>query len=332
MVTKGYIVNVYDESGKSLIDASGMVTDPLKVTQADVWLPIFDDNKNLGNNSTIGRADMCIIPHTKIPLQIQTKDFKSAVLCAIQDFDLSTLLILGYLNNKNNDKLAPYALMDLSEITIQDKTTLKGDTSLKLSKEALEMNNITDSVAQELAYVSQKDFEALYGLGTGVGNVQRAFGNLETLIENVASATGIYSVTLNTEGNKCFTNVPSVNLELFQNSYEDTYNVVYDFTYENAARGWKVRKNNSASGYVVDISTVGITLSSYKPNYNSPLASSVITIVFNSAVPVTSGGTGGTTPAQARTNLEIPSTYIVSKDEFSALTTAQPNSIFYIYG
>ena len=332
MVTKGYILNVYDEDGKTLVDpATNLVTDPTAATQADVWLPVFDDTKVLGPNSTIGRAEMAVLPHTKIPLQIQYPEMKSAVLCAIQDFDLSTLLIIGYLNNRNNDKLAPYATMELSQLTTRDKTILKGDTSLLVTEEGRERLNIPVDITEESYYVTQKDFETLYDAGDTIGNISKSFSNLETLIENVASATGIYSISYNTTATNCILDF-NIDLRMFQNIVNDTYDVVYALTYQKAIEGkWRVVKNNveNIGSYTTEDLGIDMTL---KGSLSEPYVGSAVYIVFNSAVPVTSGGTGGTTPAEARNNLEIPTTYIMGKDEFSGVSEVQPNSIFYLYG
>ena len=196
MVTKGYIVHVYDENGTRLDDRTGFIRDASNATQADVWLPIFDDNSNLNDNSTIGRADLAIIPHTKIPLQVQSFTKQSAVLCAIQDFDLSTLVILGYLHNSNNERIAPYAKMHLGSLEVNDDTTLNANARIKLSDDAIKVNNLNKNNSY---YVSHADLEALYGIanGSGIKNIGRAFINTGTLLGKLGTASGFYSITKN---------------------------------------------------------------------------------------------------------------------------------------
>lgn len=334
MVTKGYIVRVYDENGNRLDNSEGFVKDASKVAQADVWLPIFDDSDRLTSNSTVGRADMCVIPHTKIPLSIQTKDRKSACLCAIQDFDLSTLVILGYLNNKNNDDLAPYANMHLAEFEVNKKTTLHGETKVELSARGCDVNRLTPGTADNSGFfVSQHDIEALYGAGAddGVKNIQKAFTNVDSITQSIASATGLYSITLNQAGSNRM-DKPTLNLTTWAYQLE-TYNVTYTFKY-TAAGMWTLFKGPVQQGSAFsDISVYGLTLN-YKAGYSYPAIGTEIYVTFNSAIPVTSGGTGANSASQARENLGILSTEVLSQSDFNkiATTSYSPNTLYYIYG
>ena len=332
MVTKGYIVHVYDEDGKRLDDDRGTIQDPTKAAQADVWLPIFDDGASLSASSTIGRAELAVIPHTKIPLAVQINDKKSAVICAIQDFDLSTLCIIGYLGNKNNDELAPFASMHLDELEINSKTRLHGGTLIELSKRACEINRLKmESDSNSGKFVSQNDLEALYGVGadTGVKNIQKAFSSAADVTRSIASATGLYSIDLNNVGATRM-RTPTINLSEWAYQLE-TYNVTYTFRFNSGS--WVLFKGIDQQGAsFTDISTYGVTLK-YKALYSTPAQGTEISVTFNSAIPVTSGGTGGTTAAQARENLGIFTNRVISKSEFNSILSSSytPNTIFYIY-
>ena len=323
MVTKGYIVHVYDENGARLDDRTGFIRDASNATQADVWLPIFDDNAVLNDNSTIGRADLALIPHTKIPLQVQSFTKQSAVLCAIQDFDLSTLVILGYLHNANNERLAPYARMHLGSLEVNDDTTLNANARIKLSKDAIQANNLDKN---ESYYVSHADLESLYGIasGSGIRNIGRAFVNTGTLIGKLGTASGFYSITKNSVAEQCIDTV-LINLVTWASSYE-TYNIRYTLSYNGV---WTIGSSKGGQQTIQDISSVGLDIT-YLGGTLRPDNGSVITIVFNTAVPISAGGTGGTTAEEARKNLGIFETQVISQSEFDATTTS-PNTIYYIY-
>lgn len=323
MVTKGYIVHVYDENGTRLDDNKGFIKDAYYATQADVWLPIFDDNATLNDNSTIGRADLALIPHTKIPLQVQSFTKQSAVLCAIQDFDLSTLVILGYLNNTNNDRLAPYARMHLGSLEVNDATTLNANVRIKLSKDAIQVNNLDKDT---IYYIDHADLESLYGIAGrgGVRNIARAFAHTGAVLGKLGTASGFYSITKNSVAEQCIDTV-LINLVTWASSYE-TYNIRYTLSYNGV---WTIGSSRGGQQTIQDISSVGLTLT-YLNGRLRPDNGSVITIVFNTAVPISAGGTGGTTAEEARKNLGIFETQVISQSEFDSTTTS-PNTIYYIY-
>lgn len=327
MVTKGYIVHVYDENGRMLDNANGMILNPNTAVTADVWLPIFDTSNTLNSSSTIGRAELSLIPHTTIPLQTQIGSKRSAVFCAIQDFDLSTLVILGYVKNANNDSSAPYANMELGELTVRDKLITSGEFKIKLSEKAKQKNNLNP---KKDFYVSQEDLEALYGVGNvyGVGNIQRAFDYTSAVISNFGTMSGFYSATV--EGSSKYKVIVDL-IAWDSNSNLSTEKGTYKII-PTGADNCTVFKDGSTVGSYAK-SQLGISIYSSSGTLLNNYPGTVI-LTFNSAVPVSAGGTGATNSEEAKDNLGIYDVRVLSKSEMDSITSGdkvRPNTIFYIY-
>lgn len=327
MVTKGYIVHVYDENGTRLDNASGRVLNPNTAVTADVWLPIFDTSNTLNSGSTIGRAELSLIPHTTIPLQTQIGDKRSAVFCAIQDFDLSTLVILGYVKNANNDSSAPYANMELGELTVRDKFITSGEFKIKLSEKAKQKNNLNP---KKDFYVSQEDLEALYGVGNvyGVGNIQRAFEYTSSVISNFGTMSGFYSASV--EGSSKYKVIVDL-ITWDSNSNLSTEKATYKIIPTGADTCSVFRNGSSVGSFSKSQLGISVYSSSGALLNNYP---GTIILAFNSAVPVSAGGTGATNSEEAKDNLGIYDVQVLSKSEMNGILSKsdiRPNTIFYIY-
>lgn len=301
-----------------------------------VWIPIFHGDIISAESSLYTTAMPIALPHG----EKTTYTVGDVVYVAIEDYDINNVIILGMLpKTSGKDSLMNGADTTKTELSIDHVSGISFDKEgeMVLPYNTTMLKNPVDIKSDESLddniYLKADDFHNLYGT---TGNLQ------EQITTTSEQFKIIFSTLLNTKVEMIQpenSNILHFNDSIWKSKSGYYATGIYTFTYDKDTKLFKFEY--SPDGSTTQIKSRQLSIPEMNSNFGitniSPyIESGQTTIkiqVQQAVISIEAGGTGASTAEEARQNLGIYQTVIMSLADFDKISSGsyQPNTIYYLY-